>query len=710
MSPHFWLHPFRLIDRKNPLLMDPMIRIADSSDRPSAGGFPTVSLVERVFAPDGWLHETLGLEHRPQQEEMAVRVAQSLATDSPLVFEAGTGVGKSLAYLVPGLLHAVETKRPFLVSTHTISLQEQIREKDLLQCRKLFEAVPELNRFAGFETAFLVGRANYVCLKRLLRAAEERGDLFNRANEQVFDELARWANSTATGLRQETDFAIPGEIWDAVNADASTCNRRHCPAESCFFHAARQQVQKANLVILNHSLLLSLVAAGMGPGDKAPGILYPNDFAVLDEAHTLPSIATNHLGAAVSGYAVDRALRILYNPKTKKGFLKKIGSPADHRLVAEAIAGSAEFFAQTAQVFLREREQVRLVEGDWAEPVFQKPLRELGKRLKALAQKEQDETRADEIRDQQIRVDQYRNALERFLSLDFEGHVPWVERTGKSRSIVSLRSAPIDLAPELRAILFRRGTSALLTSATLAASEGMDPFLARIGADGQSHGAVDSPFDYENHCEILLSDDCPVSGGQTGRPTLDYWSDCIRRAATALPGGSLVLFTSYRDLAAVVREIREDLEAAGRPVFEQVSGGARTRLLEDFRAAGNGVLFGTETFWTGIDVPGPALSQVIMTKLPFENPGHPVYQAREEHVRARGGQPFLEIALPEAVLRFRQGLGRLIRKADDRGRLLVLDSRVLRKPYGRAFLAALPKRSHRRFKRADWDAVFDPAP
>ncbi len=687
-----------------------MIRVLDDSEGHADAGMRVVELTEKTFAPGGWLEKELGLEHRPQQEEMAVRAAQTLATNEPLVFEAGTGVGKSLAYLMPGLVFAVESKRPFLVSTHTISLQEQIRAKDLEQCRRLFSRIPDLRPYRDFQSAFLVGRGNYLCTKRLIRAAEERADLFNGGDQSVLDQLGQWAVSTKSGLRQEADFTVPPDIWDAVNADASTCNRKNCPAEECFFHAARQRVQRAHIVILNHSLLFSLVAAGMAPGEGTPGILYPNDFLVLDEAHTLPSIATNHLGAAVSSYAVDRALRILYNPKTRKGFLKKIGSPGDRRLVDEALRACAEFFEQTAAAVLRNREQVRLVEGDWAEPVFQAPLRELSKRLKALAQKEQDETRADEIRDQQLRIDSYRTVLERFLSLDFDGHVAWAERTGKTRAITSLRSAPIDLAPHLREILFNRDTSALLTSATLATSEGMDPFLDRIGAEGRAHAVVDSPFDYDSHTKVLISTDCPVNGGRTTPPVFSHWSRCILSACLAEQGGSLVLFTSYRDLAAVARECRETIERNGRHLFEQVAGSSRTQLLDSFRAAGNGVLFGTETFWTGIDVPGPALSQVIVTKLPFENPSHPVFQAREEHVRARGGHPFVEISLPEAVLRFRQGLGRLIRRADDRGKLVVLDSRVLRKEYGKAFIAALPKKHFDRFTLADLDRVFAPLP
>ncbi|MEM0965254.1 MAG: helicase C-terminal domain-containing protein [Verrucomicrobiota bacterium] len=683
-----------------------MIQVLDDSPSPADNAKELVALTESVFSKGGSLETEMGLEHRGEQEEMAVRVAQAFAADCPLIFEAGTGVGKSLAYLIPGILHSVRTKRPFLVSTHTISLQEQIREKDIEQCRKLFSRIEELRPYASFKTAFLVGRGNYLCPRRLGRAIEESADLFNQVNQDTLSKLSDWSVQTENGLRQEFDSAMPAEIWDAVNADASSCNRKNCSPESCFYHAARQKVQKAHLVILNHSLLFSLVSAGMSPGNETPGVLFPNDFLVVDEAHTLPATATNHLGAAVSSYAVDRALRILYNPKTKKGFLKKIGTPDDRRLVDEAIHACKEFFTQTAESFLKSREQVRLSEGEWTEPVFHTPLQELSRRLKALAQREQDETKADEIRDQQMRMDSYRSILGRFLAFEFEDDVAWVERTGKTQRIVSLRSAPIDLAPALRSILFRRHTSVTLTSATLATAGGMDPFLARIGADGQSHGQVDSPFDYENHCEILITSDCPASGGQTSRPTLTYWAECIVRAVLSNSGGTLVLFTSYRDLAAVVSAVRDRLAERERPLFEQVSGGPRSQLLDRFRAAGNGVLFGTETFWTGIDVPGEALSQVILTKLPFENPSHPIFQAREEYVRNRGGQPFLEISLPEAVLRFRQGLGRLIRKVDDRGRLVILDSRVLRKEYGKAFIQALPKKDFIRFSRPDWDRYF----
>jgi len=678
-----------------------MIRFLEDTEEPSAESTHVVDWTERIFCPGGYLEKVLGLEHRIQQEEMAIRVAQSMTMDEALLFEAGTGVGKSLAYLIPGLLRAVSTKRPFLVSTHTISLQEQIREKDLEQCRRLFRGVPELGQVADFRFAFLVGRGNYVCHKRLQRAALEGEDLFSKSAGSVLESLMEWSLHTETGLRQEITEALSPELWDSINADSSTCNRKSCPAKSCPYHTAREQVQKSHLILLNHSLLFSLVAAGMSPGGEQPGILYPNDYLVMDEAHTLPSIATHHLGSSISDYGIERALRILYNSKTKKGLLRKIGNPGDWRLVDEAIAGCREFFQQTAAIFLRKKARVRIVEGDWAEPVFQPAMSQLAKRLKALAQKEQDETRADEIRDQQTRVEKYLSLLLRFLEMDFEGEVIWLERAGRRTSILYLQSAPIDLAPALREILFRRNTSSTLTSATLASYRGMEPFLDRIGAEGQEHEQVDSPFDYEKNCRVYIATDGPLASGVTAPATREYWVAAIEALVTSLDGGTLVLFTSYTDMSDVACRLREGLEKKGRPLLEQVPGGNRTRLLEDFRQAGNAVLFGTETFWTGIDVPGKALSQVIITKLPFENPSHPVFQAREENVRARGGQPFYEISLPESILRFRQGIGRLIRKSDDTGRIVILDGKVLFKPYGKFFLQALPTQNYTRFSLPD---------
>jgi ATP-dependent DNA helicase DinG len=685
-----------------------MIRPLEPAEETEPRSSEVLARTREIFARGGSLEEALGLEHRPHQEVMAERFATALERERPLLFEAGTGVGKSLAYLLPGLLHAVATGRPFLVSTHTISLQEQIREKDLAQCRALFQAVPALQGYANFRAAFLVGRGNYVCAKRLARVREEQGELFPSSTEETIRQLLAWAAATPTGLRQELDFPVPAELWDAVNADASSCNRKECPAENCFFHAARDRVRKAHVIILNHSLLFSLVAAGMTPGKDETGVLFAGDFLMLDEAHTLPAIATDHLGSSLSSYGLERGLRILYNPKTQKGILRKRGRPADLRLVEEALAACGEFFEATAALFLRERDQVRLLEPDWAEPVFREPLRELSRRLKALAEEATDETRHAEMRDQQARIDHYRGLFDRFLALDFEGHVIWVERGGRRRPITTLRSAPIDLAPELRAILFAAGTTVGLTSATLAPGEDMDPFLRRIGAEGQEHGRVDSPFPYEENTRALVSEDCPAATGRTPAATLDYWAEAILAAAGAVRGGTLVLFTSHQDLATTARRVQPEWEAAGRLFLRQGGDLNRSTLLERFREDGNGLLFGTDSFWTGIDVPGPALSQVIVTKLPFENPSHPVHQAREEAVRERGGSPFTEISLPDALLKFRQGLGRLVRRVDDRGQFVLLDARLLRKPYGRAFLAALPVSGFGRFRREDWPACFAP--
>lgn len=677
-----------------------MIQWRDSKAAPAASvpaqHSPVPELTDAIFRSDGWMVEKLGLEHRPQQERMAQAVSRAMAGDDGLLFEAGTGVGKSLAYLVPGIINAIETGRPFLVSTHTISLQEQIEKKDLQLCRELFLAVPALQRYAGFKVAFLVGRGNYVCLKRLLRAREERIDLFSAGEDDLLDELAGWAQQTSTGLRQELDVRVNADLWEAVNADSTSCNRKECPAKNCFFHAARERVQSAQVVIVNHSLLFALLGAGMAPAGDKRGVLFPDDFLVIDEAHTLPQIATQHLGVAVSSYGVSRLLKSLYNPKKKKGLLRRIGTANDHRLLGQCLESCREFFAAVDLLMPPDRRQMRLFEPDWIEPVYSAPLAELSRRLKALAQQQLNEDKANELRDRQSRLDHMRAVLDRFVAMDFEDEVPWVERGGRRERIISLESAPIEVAPQLRDLLFRRRVSVVLTSATLATGRDMGKFQEMVGAEGLETGCENSPFDYERNVTIDIVADGPAFTGGSSPAMVKHWLKHLQVLIPAEAGGALVLFTSYEELGKVASALQPLMEQLGRPLLWQETGSNRATLLAEFKKAGNAVLLGTETFWTGVDVPGPALSQVIITKLPFENPGHPVLQARQERIRERGGVPFLEMTLPEAVVRFRQGIGRLIRSKQDRGRIVVLDPRVLGKPYGRAFVEVLPKESFTR--------------
>ena len=669
-----------------------------------------VSLVESIFREGGHLQTQLELDHRPQQAAMALATATSLEADQPLFFEAGTGVGKSLAYLIPGILHSIDTERPFIVSSHTISLQEQIRNKELKICRALFERVPELRRYAHFKAALMVGRGNYCCSTRLNNALKEaqsgQTELFPAEGREDLARLASWAATSRDGLLQELSPAPLPDVWDAVNADSSTCSRKNCDPALCFYQRARKQLLSANCIVLNHSLLFSLINAGMPPKGETRGILLPEDSVVIDEAHRIPAIATDHFGLHLSSFAVDRALKRLYNPRKNRGLLRKFGQSWDQDAIANAIDANREFFASIAETLLLKHPIRRIHEPDFCEDLLSGPLKEVAERLGAIIQAIDDERAQEELRDHRRRILGYRDAVGGFIQCAEEDHVHWVERSGKRGQIVTLRTAPLDVAPYLREAIFSRSTAAILTSATLSNGRRIDDFAEKTGGEAAEAQIESSPFDYEQNCRIFIATDSPAPEPGRGRLDLDYLANMICWCVRNVTGGSLVLFTSHHDLRQVRERCEPFFHKLKRPLLSQGHGRARSDITRRFAEAGNGALFGTDSFWTGVDVPGPALSQVILTRLPFENPSHPVSEARSESIRNRGGNPFAEMVIPEAIVKFRQGMGRLIRRQEDAGNIVILDSRILTKSYGREFLDALPKRTFERFNRDNRAAVM----
>lgn len=672
------------------------------------------ALVRDVFAETGTLCDALRLEHRPEQEQMARTVARALADDAPLLFEAGTGVGKSLAYLIPGIIHAVDQNRQLIVSTHTISLQEQIEQKDLPLCRRVFKEDSAGVPYAGFRSAVLVGKSNYLCPTRLSHALADRASLFADADYAELQRIADWAETTTTGLRHELKPPPRPEIWETVNADSSACSRKHCDCEKCHYQRARARLRQAHVIIVNHALLFALINAGgaqaHGADREARGVLFPDDFLVLDEAHTVPEVATDNFGLSLSSYGVDRALKHLFNPKTKRGILRKHGAEGQ-QLVVDALDAAKQFFDFLATRVLDQRSIVRIRETGVAEPLLDGPLGALHRLLGKLGDRLPPDSReCEEVLEQKQRIKGLQAGLTEWLTLGDKDHVYWTERSGRKQTIVTLRSAPIDVAPELRKHLFGCRTSVVCTSATLAMGGSIEPFAARIGADAAESVAVKSPFDYERHMRVYVATDVPLPSPQEARLAIETLIDYIRFCTEHVRGGSLVLFTSYTDMRAVAATMEPEWAKAGRPFLMQGADLSRTELTRQMRSLGNAVLFGTDSFWTGVDVPGAALSQVIITRLPFDPPTHPVTEARCEHIRDAGGNPFNELTLPDALINFRQGVGRLIRNKTDRGLVTILDSRVLAKAYGREFLGSLPKTSFERLDRQNREHVFRPFP
>lgn len=666
-------------------------------------------LTAQIFAEGGWLQDGLSLEHRPEQERMARAVAAAMKSDEALLFEAGTGVGKSLAYLLPGIIHAVDQTRQLIVSTHTIALQEQLETKDLPLCRRVFAVHSELERYAGFKSAVLVGKANYLCTTRLAHALRDKHELFATAEHNELQRVAKWAETSRDGLRHELSPPVSQDVWEMVNADSSGCSRKYCDCEKCFYQKARARLRQANVIIVNHSLLFTHINAG-GAAEKggSRGVLFPDDFVVLDEAHTVPEVATEHFGLRLSSYGTERLLKYLYNPKTKRGLLQKYGSPTERQLVVDALEAAEQFFGFIADRLLDKQPIVRVREEGFAEPLLDPPLLALIKAVRTLADRFDEGREREELLEQTTKLKAYQTTLRQFLSVADDKFVYWAERTGKRQSNVTLRSAPIDVAPYLREELLQRGTSVLFTSATLAMGGQIEPFQQRVGADEVRAEVVQSPFDFQRNMRVYVAADVPLPSPREARLAIDVLSDYVGFCTQRVQGGSLVLFTSYHDMRQVADAVESLYSKSGRPFLMQGEGLSRTELARQMRDAGNAVLFGTESFWTGVDVPGDALAQVIITRLPFEVPTHPILEARTEWIRDRGGNPFGELTLPDALIKFRQGVGRLIRTATDRGVVTILDSRILAKAYGRQFIDSLPMRDFRRMTREDRHEIFSP--
>lgn len=665
-----------------------------------------------IFAEGGALVAALSLEHRPEQERMALAVAAAMADDRPLLFEAGTGVGKSLAYLLPGIVFAVEQGRQLVVSTHTISLQEQIEHQDLPLCRRLFASVPALAEYREFRSTLLVGKSNYLCTTRLAHALQDRAELLATPEQSELQRLAAWAARSPDGLRHELNPAPADDVWDLVNADSSVCSRRHCDPRNCFYQRARARVDAAHVLIVNHSLLFSLLNIGHLAGrEGARGVLRQDDFVVLDEAHTVPDVATDHTGTHISNVGLDRLLKSLYHPGKRRGLLAKHGTAGDQQAVADALETAALFFEHLREKLLPQHAIARLRFPDAAEPLLDAPLLAVIHCVADAASRLADGCPPrDEMLGKLERLKGHRAEITRWLGLADEDSVYWLERGGRRGQTVTLRAAPLDVAPYLRASLFQRETSVVLTSATLTVGGAIEPFQQRVGAGGVRTGIEQSPFDFDRQMRVYVAEDMTLPSSEGARLDVAALADYVGFCSLRNAGGTLVLFTSYADMRAVSERLAPVFAAAERTFLMQGRDGSRTELAQRLRRAGDAILFGTDSFWTGVDVPGRALSQVIITRLPFEPPMHPVAEARAERIRAQGGHPFNQLTLPDALMRFRQGVGRLIRQRTDHGVVTLLDARILTKAYGREFIASLPGTSFARMNRANRERIFQPFP
>ena len=643
-----------------------------------------------IFSPGGLISQQLEeYEFRQEQLQMAHEVARAFTASEHLIVEAGTGVGKSFAYLIPAISLALKAEQKVVISTNTISLQEQLVTKD----------IPFLQRVLprDFNVVLAKGRRNYLSRRRLKNLMNyERGLFDTREEVEEIAEIEAWVDRTVDGSRADLPWQPQPQVWDKVVSDRDNCLGRNCETyDVCFYFKARREMYNADLLIVNHHLLFSDLAIRKD-SEAAVSVLPDYDYLIIDEAHHLEATATNHASIDFSNTRVKWLLDSLYNERSKEGLAKQFNSPHLQTQVETAREQANTLFrtiieAVQGDIDSEESHNAltpRIHKSNFVSNILDAPLDAIEKTLKRLRDDAMTDDDEQEITAHQHYCRRLRAELDMIIRQSDSNYVYWAEISTRGPTPrILLNATPANVNQTLQDHLFTVKNSIVMTSATLSTNRNFAYFKKRVGISECRELLADSPFDFKRQVQIHIPRNMPHPNSHQFVPAV---IEKIKHYLKLTHGKAFVLFTSYKMMDEVYEAVAPDLEEMGIETFKQGGELSRTAMLQEFREDTDSVLFGTSSFWEGVDVRGASLSNVIITRLPFEVPTHPVMEARVKQIKEAGGNEFFEFSLPEAILRLKQGFGRLIRTQTDTGIVVILDPRIRTANYGKQFLQSLP--------------------
>lgn len=654
-------------------------------------------------------------EERPVQINLLKNIAKAFNENKIGVFEAGTGVGKSYSYLIPSVLWSLTNADKVVISTGTINLQQQLCEKD----------IPAVEKIIGKKINFVLmkGRQNYICRRRLMEASSVL-DLFEGETEEL-KKIANWAENSPTGSKSELDFMPSENAWTKVNSESDACMGMRCPFHNeCFVMKVRKEAAGANIIVVNHHLLFADIESRLnGAGYEDAAVLPPYKHIVFDEAHGIENAATSFFSESLNRFKINKLIGQMYR--------KRKNSESGHLCTLAILSSNEEKASEAYEITSQIKNDLLNVEiaakdllnNDYTMRLFEGTARNFGPLLVALGNLakslgdfcavvrlvmegiDDDDHDVPSYWEAKIilrRLDNYVLLMKNFGIWDEKREdVFWIQKKRLPPDMIhdqgdaeyiTFTQTPLDISSLMNDGVYEQMSSVICTSATLKTGRDYNYWMKRTGINYAGterilRGDFPSPFPYNKNMLFAVPNDAPLPDKMEYQ---QYVEMALPRLINAAEGRTLVLFTSYESLKSAHRTVCASLKGFTGRIMKQ-GDDDNSKLLDAFKKENESVLFATDSFWQGVDIPGESLSQVIIVKLPFTVPNDPVFVARSEAIEKRGGSSFMELSVPEAVIKFRQGIGRLIRRSDDKGVVVVLDRRIYEKRYGSIFVASMPE-------------------